>query len=161
MIQPNYRRVSPLRLVFEEILAFLISAIVCLVIILIFDNYNALFWTIIGILTLLYLLISCIYLPLLCLNTSYCLDERFLCYRTGLFFSKDEIIYKDMIIYVTLLKTPLSPILKIAAVVVRAPGATVMLRGIKIAEAKRLVRQLSAENNYKGEKNGISSRTSD
>ena len=159
MIQPSYRRVSPLRLVSEEIFAFLIWATICLVILLIFDYYNAICWTIIGILSFIYLLISCIYLPLLCLKTSYCLDERFLRYRTGLFYSKDEIIYKDRIIYVTLVKTPLSPILKIAAVVIRAPGATVMLRGIKLTEAKRLVRQLSAENDYKGGNNGISTRT--
>ena len=159
MIQPNYRRVSPLRLVSEEIFTFLISAIICLVILLIFDDYNALFWTIIGILTFIYLLISCAYFPLLCFKTSYCLDERFLRYRTGLFYSKDEIIYRDRIIYVTLVKTPLSPILKIASVVVRAPGATVMLRGIKLNEAKRLVSRLSAKNNYKGENNGISTRT--
>ena len=50
-------------------------------------------------------------------------------------------------------------ILKIAAVVIRSPGATVMLRGIKLTEAKRLVRQLSAENDYKGGNNGISTRT--
>lgn len=159
MIQPSYCRVSPLRLVSEEIFAFLIWATICLGIVLIFDYYNALFWNIIGILSFIYLLISCTYLPLLCLKTSYCLDERFLRYRTGLFYSKDEIIYKDRIIYVTLIKTPLSPILKIAAVVIRAPGATVMLRGIKLTEANRLVRQLSAENYYKGGNNGISTRT--
>lgn len=160
MIQQNYRRVSPLRLVSEEILTFLISAIIFLVIILIFDDYNAIFWTIIGILTFIYILISCVYLPILCFKTSYCLDDKLLRYRTGLFYSKDEIIYKDRIIYVTLVKTPLSPILKIASVVIRSPGATVILRGIKLNEAKRLVGRLSVENNYKGENNGISKRTS-
>ena len=56
MIQPSYRRVSPLRLVSEEIFTFLILATICLVILLIFDNYNALFWTIIGILSFIALL---------------------------------------------------------------------------------------------------------
>ncbi len=144
-MQRCYQRVSVLRLIPEELILFLIWCASCFLVLLVFDSYDSAFWITVAAITGLYLLTAGLYLPLLCFRTSYCLSGRQLRYRTGVFYQKDEVINREQIVYVTLVTNPFSPLLRIATVVIRAPGATIRLHGIRIPEAKRLVRQLSPE----------------
>lgn len=145
-MQRQYQYVSRLRLLPEELLLCLAWLLSCFIAMLIFDEYDTSWWITLSVLTGLYLIVAAVYFPLLCFRTSYSLIGQQLHYRTGVFFSRDEIICRQQIVYVTLLKHPLTPILRIATVIIRAPGATIYLRGVRLSDAKRLVRQLAPEN---------------
>lgn len=141
----HYRRVSALRLIPEELILFLLWCLICLLILLVFNAYDAAFLITFASITGVYALVAALYLPFLRYRTSYALLGRQLRYRTGVFFQKDEIINRDQIIYVTLVTNPFSPLFNIANVVIKAPAATIRIRGLRTREAKLLVSRLSSE----------------
>ncbi len=141
-----YRRVSARRLISEEVLLLCAAALAFLVLLLIceVDSWalRAGFWIVV----IVVLLVGGVYLPLLWHAAGWRLTSRALYYRHGVLFRSQSVMLRSQVISVVLVQTPLSPILRIASVTVRSPGASISVRGLSLSQAKRLVQTLSPRN---------------
>lgn len=89
------------------------------------------------------LLVSFLYLPALYHAAGYCMTDRFLVYRHGLFFQRQQLIHRDQIVYVSVFRNPVTPTLKISSLVVATPGAKLRIPFLNDRVARELAEQLS------------------
>lgn len=139
----NYHKVSKKAIVLWEILFFIGWCAVLALILWVFTPFTWLWYFLVWLTGALLILAEFLYLPVLYQSTGYYINDRLLAYRRGFFFHKQQVIFRDRIIYVSVINTPVTPILGISSLVVAAAGAKLRIPYLNKNVAKHLAQQLS------------------
>ncbi len=139
----EYHRISKQSVILWEILFFIGWCLVLGVILWVFTPLTWLWYLLVWLMGTLLILAELLYFPTLYRSTGYCINDRLLAYRRGVFFHKQQVIYRDRIIYVSVYNTPVTPILGISSLVVATAGAKLRIPFLSRKVAKRLAQQLS------------------
>lgn len=137
----NYKKVSRKSIVLWEIIIFLIWAVIFVLALWIFTPFTWLWNTLIWALGVALILIEFLYLPMLYASTQYCITDKIIAYRHGVFFNQRQFMYRDRIVYVSVYNTPLTPLLGISSLVITAAGAKIRINFLN----RRLAQQLAEE----------------
>ncbi len=139
----NYHKVSKKSVVLWEILFFICWTAVLWLLLWAFSPFTWLWYLLVWMMGVLLILAEFLYLPVLYQSTGYFLNDRLLAYQHGYFFHKQQIIHRDRIIYVSVINTPVTPILGISSLVVATAGAKLRIPYLNRNVAKHLAEQLS------------------
>lgn len=139
----EYHRISKRSVILWEILFFIGWCLVLGLILWVFTPLTWLWYLLIWLMGTLLILAELLYLPTLYRSTGYCITDRLFAYRRGVFFHKQQVIYRDRIIYVSVYNTPITPILGISSLVVATAGAKLRIPFLNRKVAKQLAQQLS------------------
>ena len=139
----TYQKISCWYLWLQE-LVYLGLAILCTFIFLFWSTrYPAVTYIVLTAMWLVYACCAFIFLPLRYKYTAYRLDDDCLYYRSGWLLHREQIMARDRIIFITQTKNPFTPILHIASLTIRAPGATIRIRCLSVKQAEALTLLLS------------------
>ena len=136
-------KISKKSVILWEIGFFLLWAMILGMILWLFTPFTWLWHLLIWLMGVLLILAEFLYLPMLYSSINYSINDRLLIYRHGVFFHKQQIIYRDRIIYVSVYNTPVTPILGISSLVIAAAGAKVQIPFLNRKAAKQLAEELS------------------
>lgn len=139
--KPPLKRISGRYLLFEEISALLLFLFISLFPYFALDAYSVLWWSVLGALLTVYLFFALLYFPVRYKKTGYFLSEELIFYQTGFFFLKYAILARKRLIYTTMTRSPITPLLGIVSLTMRAPGAEVKIPGLKEKEAQILLKK--------------------
>ncbi len=95
------------------------------------------------VLILLLLLAVFVYYPLKYYKLSYENGGEFITIHSGVIYTRQRIVYKSSIKYVTLLRTPLQRMFGISTLMFNLPGLIVYIPGLSHTEAKELYNRFS------------------
>lgn len=138
-----YRKVSKKSITLWEIGFFLIWIALVSLVLWIFTPFTWLWYTLVWILGVLLILVEFLYFPILYNSIQYCVTDRMIAYRHGVFFNQRQFMYRDRIVFVSVYNTPLTPILGISTLVVNTAGATMRIGFLNRKVAKALAEELS------------------
>lgn len=94
----------------------------------------------------LFLFFSIYFIPKWYQNTVYSVTDTEVVLHSGVLFHRQQVMARRSIVYVTLNRSPLTPIFRIGSVSIRATGATIRLRSLPISQAERVVKELTPKN---------------
>lgn len=139
----EFQHVSFKRLIVDELVLWGAAAAVAVVLLLLMDADFWLLQVLMAALMIAVLLGSLVYLPLLWRNAGWKYTPRILYLRRGVFLQRKYEVPLQQIVGVMLVQNPLTPVLKLASLIVVCPGFQIRVRGMDIAEAKWLVKKVS------------------
>ncbi len=141
----RYNRISPRALLLWELAALIIAAVPIVILSLFFPAFSL--WWNVTVLPVagIYLLAAVFYLPLLYKSTRYALDARRVLYEKGIFFHRKHFMNRERIVFVTVAKTPLTPLFGVSSLLISATGAKIRIPFLDTSSACRLARELSPE----------------
>lgn len=134
-------RVSWKRLIVDELLLWGAVVAIAVVLLLLMDAHTLQLRLLLLILLTIAFLGSFVYLPLLWRGSGWKLTRHVLYLRKGFWIRRRYEIPLRQIVSVMLVQNPVTPILKIASLVVVCPGFQVRIWGINAAYAKWLMKQ--------------------
>lgn len=102
-----------------------------------------LWYTVLWIIGAAFIIMTFLYLPIAYLNIEYAIGKEAVIYRKGVIFPNTEVLYRDRIVFVTVYKNPLTPILHISSLVISAAGGTMRILFIDDRRAEEIARRLS------------------
>lgn len=138
----KYNHVSLKRLIPQELILILIYVILLIVLSLPLDAGSLMFKSVACLLLIVLFFIGAFYFPALWRNAGFLLLKKQLYIRHGVLFFKQSKIQLDRIISVSVFKTPFSPILKTATVVVKTAGNRERIHGISLKDLKTLLENI-------------------
>ena len=139
------KRISRRALLIWELFALLIwlgPAVVLSIFLTPFSLWwNVIFWPGTGI----YLLAALFYLPMLYRSTRYGLSEGKVLFEQGIFFHRKHYMNRERIVFVTVMKTPLTPVFRVSSLVISATGGKIHIPFLDNRVAKSLAQTLSPD----------------
>lgn len=140
---PSYQKISKKSILLWEIGSVVIWALLLWGTVWVFAPFTWLWDILIWGLGVLLILVTFFYLPILYQSYQYCITDKIVSYRHGVFFNRRQFINRDRIIYVSVYNTPLTPILGISTLVITAAGAKIRIGYLNRKVAQRLAQELS------------------
>ena len=140
-----FERISAQALIFWELLAAVLFAVLFAVPLLLLRPGTWLWYLILWVLGAAYVLCAFLYVPLYYLSVEYGVNDRALVYRKGVIFPNTQVLYRDRIAFVTVYKNPLTPLLQISTLMVSAAGGNIRILFLNADRADQLAAQLSRE----------------
>lgn len=86
---------------------------------------------------------SFLWLPLLCESCRYTITPEYIEYSRGVFFFVRTRVLRRSIMYVTIVRSPISPLLRTRSLVVSSMGGSLMLPSLPIREAEALLQEIT------------------
>ena len=149
--------ISKKALIVWEIGLALLAAVPVLMVLFIFyprtGIWHGLLWTI----GFIYVFFAFFYLPLLHLSCQYETTGEYVEYRSGLMFHSRKQMLRRSIMYVTLIRTPISYLLRTCRIVVNSMGGQMAIPWIPLKQAQQLLNDISPR--HPAEKGRILHRT--
>ncbi len=140
----KYNKATVKKLFAQEAILLILAIIAIMILSLALEINSISWWIGFLIVLILSLLIGLIYIPLLWHNTGWKIDDDKLYIKGGVIFIKYSYIPINQIVNVVVIKNPLTPILNIATVVVKATAANGKLKWIDLNVAQDLTSRLSS-----------------
>lgn len=140
----KYNKATVKKLFAQEAILLILAIIAIMILSLALEINSISWWIGFLIVLILSLLIGLIYIPLLWHNTGWKIDDDKLYIKGGVIFIKYSYIPINQIVNVVVIKNPLTPILNIATVVVKATAANGKLKWIDLNVAQYLTSRLSS-----------------
>lgn len=129
-------------LVWWECAAFLAAILLAALVLLIFVPGTWLWYLLLWVLGAVYVLTSFLYLPLLWMSIIYCIDDTCLMCHGGVLFPKTRVMHRERIAFITRVQGPVSSMLHIATLVVRAAGGAAVVHMVHEKQAEELEQEL-------------------
>ena len=129
-------------IIWELLAALLFAALFSLTLFLLIPG-TWLWYTLLWVLGALCVLTTFLYLPLYYTSIEFGANSKVLVYRKGVIFPKTEILYRDRIAFVTVYHNPLTPVLQLSTLTVRAAGGTLRILFMSTKRAEALAAQLA------------------
>ena len=139
----QYKKISKKSIILLEIICFVVWALLFGVVLWVFTPFTWLWYALVWLLGVLLILVEGLYLPVLYNSYQYCVTDRIVSYRHGVFFNQRQFVYRDRIIYVSVYNTPLTYIMGISTVVISTAGAKLRIGFLNRRIAKELAQELS------------------
>lgn len=140
----KYNKATVKKLFAQEAILLILAIIAIMILSLALEINSISWWIGFLIVLILSLLIGLIYIPLLWHNTGWKIDDDKLYIKGGVIFIKYSYIPINQIVNVFVIKNPLTPILNIATVVVKATAANGKLKWIDLNVTQYLTSRLSS-----------------
>lgn len=137
-----------------EVLAGLIAALLIFLVLLVFRPRTWLWYSLLWLVGLAFIITAFLYLPLRFINCSYAISEEYVEYQTGVIFFTRRRMLKSSIMYVTVLKDPLSPLLRTRTVVLSAMGGQMMIPFLPVRDAVFLMRETAPQKRREENRHG-------
>lgn len=129
-------------ILWEMGLLLLAASLIVLVAVIFYPRtwvWYSLLWSI-GFLTVFF---AFLYLPLLYLSCQYETTGEYVEYRGGLVFHSRKQMLRRSIMYVTIVRTPISHLLKTRAIVIHSMGGKMTIPWVPLKQAEELLRDIS------------------
>ena len=133
-----------------EVAAGLAAALLIGLVLLIFTPRTWLWYSLLWLIGLAFVLAAFLYLPLLYISCCYIVTEEYVEYQSGVIFFTRRRMLKSSIMYVTILKSPLSPLLKTRTVVFSAMGGKLIIPFLPVRNAVELMRETAPKKRASG-----------
>lgn len=91
------------------------------------------------------LFICLIYLPLYIRSIRLTISESAITYKSGVFISRRRYLYRERVVFISLIKTPFTPFLKIVGLKISATGSTVNIPFVYKNDANMIVADVAPE----------------
>ncbi|MDY3987798.1 MAG: PH domain-containing protein [Massilioclostridium sp.] len=142
----KYCKVSRKKILVEELAALLLWFVISIFPFIYIDTFSFWWWAVLLPPLVLYLGAALFYIPASYRNTCYLINTSKVIYQRGVIIRRQQIMARKRIVYVTLMRTPLTPLFHTADVIVRATGATIVIKYLDLNRAKEIVRFLAPGN---------------
>lgn len=139
----KYSRVSKKMLVARELAAVFLWLVVSIFPFIYIDTFSAWWWAALLPPLALYLGAALFYIPASYRNTCYLINTTKIIYQRGVVIRRQQIMARGRIVYVTLVRTPVTPLFHTADIVIRATGATIVIKYLDLAKAQEIVKFLA------------------
>ncbi len=139
----QYQNISKKSIILLEITYFIVWVLLFGAVLWVFTPFTWLWYTLVWLLGVMLVLTEGLYLPLLYHSYQYCVTDRIVSYRHGVFFNKRQFIYRDRIIYVSVYNSPLTWVLGISTLVISTAGAKLRIGFLNRKVAQALAQELS------------------
>lgn len=133
-----------------EVLAGVVAAAAAGLVLLFFAPRSWLWYSLLWLIGLLFVLTAFLYLPLRYLNCCYTITEEYVEYQTGVLFFSRRRMLKSSVMYVTVLKDPLSPLLGTRTVILSAMGGRMVIPFLPVRDAVLLMRETAPQKQKEG-----------
>ncbi len=135
--------ISKKALVVWEIVGLLAAMLVGGLVWLVIPERSTLWYLLLWLDGLAAVLCEFLYLPLRYLNEQYSVNEYYVEYQRGFFICARTRILKRSILYVTVIKTPLSMLLRTRTLLICSMGARMIIPFLPVQAAEELLREIT------------------
>lgn len=126
-----------------EIGLALLAAVLVVLVLIIFYPRTWIWYALLWIIGFAYVFFSFLYLPLLHLSCQYETTDEIVEYRGGLVFYSRKQMLRRSIMYVTLIRTPVSYLLRTRSIVVNSMGGQMTIPWIPLKRAEELLNDIT------------------
>lgn len=122
-----------------EVLAGLAAALLAFLVLLIFNPRTWVWYTLLWLIGLAFVLAAFLYLPLLYLTCRYTLTSEYLEFRGGIFFHSQHRMPRSSIMYVTVVRSPVSYLCRTRTLIIRSMGGSIVIPMVPLQSAEKLL----------------------
>lgn len=126
-----------------EVGLVLLAAILVLLVLFIFYPRTWIWYGLLWIIGFVTVFFAFLYLPLLHLSCQYETNSEYVEYRGGLIFHSRKQMLRRSIMYVTLIRTPVSYLLRTRSIVINSMGGQLTIPWIPLKQAERLLNDIT------------------
>ena len=126
-----------------EIGLALLAAVLVVLVLVIFYPRTWIWYALLWIIGFAYVFFSFLYLPLLHLSCQYETTDEYVEYRGGLVFHSRKQMLRRSIMYVTLIRTPVSYLLRTRSIVINSMGGQLTIPWIPLKQAEQLLNDIT------------------
>ena len=135
--------ISKKALVVWEIGLALLAAILIVLVLTIFYPRTWIWYGLLWLIGFVYVFFAFLYLPLLHLSCQYETNDEIVEYRGGLIFHSRKQMLRRSIMYVTLIRTPISYLLRTRSIIVNSMGGQMTIPWIPLKRAEELLNDIT------------------
>ncbi len=135
--------ISKKALVVWEIGLALLAAVLIALVLLIFYPRTWLWYGLLWLIGFIYVFFAFLYLPLLHLSCQYETTSEYVEYRGGLVFHTRKQMLRRSIMYVTIVRTPVSYLLRTRSIVVNSMGGQLTIPWLPLKQAQQLLNDIT------------------
>lgn len=145
MVNIKYYKCPKRSILLPEITVALLYAAAVVALCVIFTPFSVVFnWIFIPI-TVLIVFFEAVYFPLYVRSVRFSLGENEIGYQSGVFVNRRRFMSRERVVFVALIKTPFTPILRIVMLRIMATGSIISLPFVALSDAEDIVSVLSPE----------------
>ena len=126
-----------------EIGLALLAAVLVVLVLVIFYPRTWIWYGLLWIIGFVYVFFAFLYLPLLHLSCQYETTDEYVEYRGGLIFHFRKQMLRRSIMYVTLIRTPVSYLLRTRSIVINSMGGQLTIPWIPLKQAQKLLNDIT------------------
>lgn len=132
-----------------ECLAIAATALLVLLVLVVFTPRTLVWYSILWLIGAAAVLTTFLYLPLLYISTRYAVLEDRLIVSKGVIFHQTQLMPRENISFITVLKNPFTRLLDLSTLIVSAPGAQIFLLLMSHRRAVEIAKELSRDHKFK------------
>lgn len=130
-------------LVLLEITAALVFAAAAVVIFIFIPAFSLLFNCVFFPVAALFLFVEAVYFPLYVRLAVFDVGDDFISFCSGVFVNKRRYMKRERVVFVSVVKTPFTPVLKIVLLRIMATGSSIVIPFVDCGDARGIVSVLS------------------
>lgn len=134
----KFERISIKAAVLWEISVIIIAAILLVLVLVIFAPYTWLWYLLLWLLGAAVVFFTFFYIPIAYLNIEYCIFNKTIIYKKGVFFKSTQLLSMNKVSFATIYNNPLTPLLKVSTLVISAPGGNLRILFINSDRAREI-----------------------
>lgn len=135
-------RISVMAVVMWEIIAIALFITTLLLTLFILEPRTWVWYLVVGLEGAIAIFATLLYIPFLYLNTCFYVNENAVVLEKGVFFRSTQMLYRKTIVFVTIYRNPLTPLLHVSTIKITATGGSMTILFLNSIRAKKLADEL-------------------
>ena len=141
----KYYKCPKRSILLPEITAACVYAALVALLCVLFTPFSAAFCWLFFPLTAVLVFYEAVYFPLYIRSVSFSVGDNEISYQSGVFVNRRRFMHRDRVVFVSLIKTPFTPVLRIVVLRITATGSRIFAPFVGKSDAQEIVAELSPQ----------------